>query len=361
MRELTDKLILLCCCITIMVGNKISALSIVVLLSAITISSLNSYFYGKYSKYIGSIYLVLCILKLEFLILLPLIIYDLFTRRFIYLIAAFIIPFAIHWNDIIVKDLVCIIIFMALALYLKIRSDKIAQYSISYHDLQDSSKELSMIFEKKNKELMEKQDYELKLATLNERNRIAREIHDNVGHMLSRSILQVGALLVINKDKAVENSLNNIKSTLSEAMDNIRSSVHNLYDESMDLRTQINTIIKEFTFCPVSLDYDADNMSKSLKYCFIAIIREALSNIIKHSNATKVEVIIREHPAFFQLIINDNGNINKKDDNKGIGLKSMVDRVKAFDGTFLIDKTNGFKIFISIPKESENIDENFNS
>ena len=45
------------------------------------------------------------------------------------------------------------------------------------------------------------QDYEIYLATLKERNRIAREIHDNVGHMLTRSILQLGALSVINKDE----------------------------------------------------------------------------------------------------------------------------------------------------------------
>ena len=42
----------------------------------------------------------------------------------------------------------------------------------------------------KNKDLLEKQDYEIHVATLKERNRIAREIHDNVGHMLSRSLLQ---------------------------------------------------------------------------------------------------------------------------------------------------------------------------
>lgn len=47
------------------------------------------------------------------------------------------------------------------------------------------------------------QDYEIYLATLKERNRIAREIHDNVGHMLTRSILQLGALSVINKDETV--------------------------------------------------------------------------------------------------------------------------------------------------------------
>ena len=46
---------------------------------------------------------------------------------------------------------------------------------------------------------MEKQDTEIYLATLKERNRIAREIHDNVGHMLSRSILMVGALKTVNQ------------------------------------------------------------------------------------------------------------------------------------------------------------------
>lgn len=43
----------------------------------------------------------------------------------------------------------------------------------------------------------------MRLATLNERNRIAREIHDNVGHLLSRSLLQVGALQVVNRDETV--------------------------------------------------------------------------------------------------------------------------------------------------------------
>ena len=57
------------------------------------------------------------------------------------------------------------------------------------------------MLQEKNKNLMEKQDYEIYLATLRERNRIAREIHDNVGHMPSRSILQMGALITIHKEE----------------------------------------------------------------------------------------------------------------------------------------------------------------
>ena len=55
--------------------------------------------------------------------------------------------------------------------------------------------------EQKNKELLEKQDYEIQVATLNERNRIAREIHDSVGHLLSRSILQLGALKAVHRQE----------------------------------------------------------------------------------------------------------------------------------------------------------------
>ena len=52
--------------------------------------------------------------------------------------------------------------------------------------------------------MRQNQDYEIHLATLKERNRIAREIHDNVGHLLSRSLLQTGALQVMNHDKALD-------------------------------------------------------------------------------------------------------------------------------------------------------------
>ena len=73
--------------------------------------------------------------------------------------------------------------------------------------LRDTSTELNLVLQEKNKNLMEKQDYEIYLATLRERNRIAREIHDNVGHMLSRSILQMGALITIHKEEPLHGQL----------------------------------------------------------------------------------------------------------------------------------------------------------
>ena len=99
--------------------------------------------------------------------------------------------------------------------------------------------------------LLEKQDYEIQVATLNERNRIAREIHDSVGHLLSRSILQLGALKAVHRQEPELNAqLDTLKSTLSQAMDSIRESVHDLHEESIDLRSQLETLCRGFTFCP---------------------------------------------------------------------------------------------------------------
>ena len=86
-------------------------------------------------------------------------------------------------------------------------------------------KELTTQLVEKNKAMQRNQDYEIYLATLKERNRIAREIHDNVGHMLTRSILQLGALSVINKDETVGEAINDLSGTLNTAMTSIRSSV----------------------------------------------------------------------------------------------------------------------------------------
>lgn len=73
--------------------------------------------------------------------------------------------------------------------------------------LRDTSTELSLVMREKNRKLLEEQDTEIYMATLKERNRIAREIHDNVGHMLSRAILQMGALSTVYEEEPLHGQL----------------------------------------------------------------------------------------------------------------------------------------------------------
>jgi len=103
------------------------------------------------------------------------------------------------------------------------------------------------------------------------------------------------------------------------------------------------------------LDYDIhSNPDIRLKYAFLSIVKEALANIIRHSDASRASITCREHPALYQLIIEDNGTVKDYDAGSGIGLKNITDRVDAFHGNINITTDHGFKIFITIPKEAAN-------
>ena len=80
-----------------------------------------------------------------------------------------------------------------------------------------------------------------------------------------------------------------------------------------------------------------------------------MNNIVKHSNATRVQITVKEHPAFYQLLITDNGSVKAPEDMTevtagGMGLQNMRDRVEALHGILHSSDQQGYRIFISIPK-----------
>lgn len=352
MNIIIDKLIIFFFCSTLYLQSNTSIFVVVPIIVTIIFSSLSSIFEKNIIKILlFLIYNIICIYNNEFIYFLPLICYDMFTTKFKYILLIAIIPFVINFTQLPLTLQILITPFIGIVCLMKYRSALTHKSKKEYILLRDSSKEFLIGLEKKNKDLMEKQDYEINIATLNERNRIAREIHDNLGHSLSSSILQIGAIMSICKDEAIKKHLNILKTTLSSGMDNIRTSIHNMHDEYVDLENEINNITKNFTFCDISVNYDVkSNPDKKYKICFISIIKESLSNVIKHSDATKVNISIREHPALYQLIIKDNGTSKNIINTDGIGLKNMIYRINSLDGIININNENGYCIFISIPK-----------
>ncbi|MCI9273148.1 MAG: sensor histidine kinase [Clostridiales bacterium] len=355
MAVLIDKCILLVCCFSLIPMDRVSLSSVSALLLAVTLSALNSYWENRVFRIAGiAAYCLFGMFFPPFCLFLPLVCYDLFAPRFHWTMLMELLPLAAAIQALPLPRLFTLLLFSGISLLLRLRTSALLDTRERYRVLRDDTKEFSLQLERKNRDLMEKQDYEIKLATLGERNRIAREIHDNVGHLLSSSILQVGALMAINRAPAVEQGLTTVKQTLSTAMDSIRSSVHNLHEESVDLFGQLTALKQQFQFCPIVLDYQVEGpMNSNLKYCFLSIVKEALSNVIKHSDATLVTIAVREHPALFQLIVQDNGAPGglHRSGRQGIGLRNMEDRVTAFHGNLHLDDQEGFRIFVSIPKE----------
>lgn len=219
--------------------------------------------------------------------------------------------------------------------------------------LRDDYEEYRQLMLQKNRLMIKQQDSEIAMATLKERNRIAREIHDNVGHLLSRSILQMGALMAVYKDEPINSMLKDVNATLNESMTSIRNNVHNLHNESIDLERTLRDIIEDYREYEVVFDYEIKtDMGREIKYTIISIFTEAFHNIKKHSDADKVEILLREHPGFYQMIIRDNGKkIQQKTHNSGIGLHNMESRINELKGHIFFSSDNGFRIFITIPKK----------
>lgn len=352
MNEIINLIILFFYGFIFMYMDNLQLYSILPLLIAIILCSV-ALLYPKYKKII-LVYLILCIWFPDFLYFVPCIFYLWIPDRKLHVDELlFLIPYLILYSKI--QHSFLLAVALCLSYILKVRYMENEELKKSYLKQRDATKELANVIEEKNKNLLLAQEQDIHIAILNERNRIAREIHDHVGHLLSSSLLQIGALQAINLQENMKAPLQDLRNTISQGMDNVRNSVHDLHDEALDLHIVLQKLCEEYTFCKIQLEYDIVHpLGNTMYYHILAIIKEALHNITRHSNASMVSLILREQPAFYQLIIHDNGT-NIHIHKEGIGLQNMKDRVDQMHGFFNILTEDGFQIYITIPKEDKTV------
>ena len=319
---------------------------VVALLLAMTISALIQYLKSAKATVVGmGLFGMLCVFLPVGIFFSPALAIDL-SNRMHYLIL--LIPLLIARQE---GYLIWFILTMVLALICGHMLKKIQDLTAAYTTLQDSHTEQALVLRHKNNELLETQGKIASFATLQERTRIARDIHDNIGHILVRGILLIGVLKSSNKAQELAESIISIESTLKEAMDSIRKAVHDWKDEALDLHATVEKL-RSSTSLDIDFQYDmSEQTSAEVKLCFLMVIKEALTNASKHSNATTIRITLQEHPSLYQLLIKDNGSSKaamKKD--HGMGLSNIEERVLALGGKCTFEGQKGFRIFISIPK-----------
>lgn len=226
----------------------------------------------------------------------------------------------------------------------------------------DELQERALALEARNRDLADRQDYEVELATLAERARIAREIHDNVGHQLTRASLQTEALRVVHADEpGVAADFADVKRTVDEALQLVRTSVHALNDNAVDLSVQLERIVEGARSDggpQIELEVMTEHAPANVANCFAAVLRGALSNTMRHACAHAVTVRCMEHPSFYQLIVTDDGaggvQANSRGAAEGMGLSSMRERIEALGGTFTAGPragAGGWRVFATVPKQ----------
>ncbi len=198
-------------------------------------------------------------------------------------------------------------------------------------------------------------------ATLQERNRIAREIHDALGHALTAQSIQLeNAQLFLPPDaEKTASFLREAKQLGSRALQEVRRSISALRAEPLQgqsLEVAIANAVNEFHQTSGILpDYSiqlSQPIPSEISTALYRIIQESLTNIYKHSAATQVSIHFLESPNAIQLQINDNGQgFNPERNTTGFGLQGMRERTAVLGGQFFLASQlgKGCRITVSIP------------
>lgn len=372
MNRLFDKSIVLACCIAAALGLAVDARLVAAFCLGVIATSLAELAQGERASEAASYaYIIAAVFVPPFVPFAPLALYDIARRvrrervwvalgigvAFVFALVA-----DLRGGVLTTRTLLLTAILSIAATLLSLRTAQLEREQKRMRRTRDKLQERALALEARNRDLADRQDYEIELATLAERARIAREIHDNVGHQLTRASLQAEALRVVHADEpGVAVDFADVKRTVDEALQLVRASVHALNDNAVDLSVQLERIVEGARSDggpQIELEVLAEHAPANVANCFAAVLREALSNTMRHACAQTVTVRCMEHPSFYQLIVTDDGVGGTQTGGRGVaegmGLGSMRERVEALGGTFTAGPragVGGWRVFATVPKQ----------
>ena len=373
MDRIFDKIIILLICVATLTSAYFSPFMVAAFLAAIIIAFISEigFSFERVSTVGAGLYLIMVFFIPEFTFFIPLVVYDYMRKKSWFFRSVWIVPFIYGLCFFAFPNFMLTSACALIMIFLAFRTIHAEHKLLSSSTLRDQLREESFILEAKNRDLRERQDIQIYKAILSERGRIAREIHDNVGHLLTRLVLQIEAYRVVHgEEDHIQKEFQELGVTAHEALDTVRKSVHDLHEDSFDLKAQLEAATQISQELEIRLVYHVDYVPSTIGHCFIALTREALSNTLKHSNANTFSITALEQPGFYRLSLQDNGSFVQTNVSealpykmghthtpdflqRGIGLYTMEERVRELKGVFRVDYSNGFRIVASIPKKKQ--------
>ena len=209
-----------------------------------------------------------------------------------------------------------------------------------------------------NDKLREYAEQVEELATLTERNRLAREIHDSLGHYLTVVIVQLEAAIAMkesDRERSLE-SLRKAQGLAQKGLAEVRRSVAalRLPGETRSLLEAMNALFDESRASGVATNFQLHGTPRKLapavELALYRAAQEGLTNIRKHSRANAATITLDYAEDVIRLVVHDDG-LGVKELAPGFGLKGLRERVQLAGGEVKIDTgTNqGFKLEIDLP------------
>lgn len=212
--------------------------------------------------------------------------------------------------------------------------------------------------DEKNKQL-ERYASEIEdLIVAKERNRVAGELHDSLGHSLTAMIMHLDYIeKVVDTDIVKAKQLiNKIQNHARECMESLRKTVYELKEKSdtFYLTKAIEALIDNVSIkgrVTIYTCYEGgiEDLEVKCKHVLYRVVKEAITNSIKHGNADKIYIQLSSLENCIVLEIEDNG-IGCQDIIYGNGLKGIKDRIDSLGGKvqYVTDIDKGFRIYIEI-------------
>ena len=197
-----------------------------------------------------------------------------------------------------------------------------------------------------------------KIAEDKERKRLAREIHDTLGHALTGIAAGVDACIAmidINPE-ATKKQLMVISKVVRQGIVDVRNSLNKLRPGALEqhgFKGAIENMIEEFTSVSdltISLDYRLDKVDfeNTKEDILFRVIQESVTNAVRHGDATHIDISLYMEDNSLYLKIQDNGQ-GCEEIHYGFGLKQMKERLGMINGKVAYDGHHGFLTIVTIP------------
>lgn len=255
-------------------------------------------------------------------------------------------------NILVSINIVAFITYMIILMQNQMKENaRIALLNIQLQTANERLKEMNL-------QLQDYAEMQEKMGETKERNRIAREIHDTLGHTmtgLSAGIDACIALIDFSVD-ATKKQLNVISEVARQGLKDIRRSVNKLRPDALEhfnLEKALEKLINDtMKISDVSIDYQCEvaelKFNADEEDMIYRVVQEGITNAIRHGKATEISIHIQKEEQWLILKIEDNG-CGCEEIHSGFGLIHIEERIKMLNGSVFYDGSHGFKIIARIP------------
>ncbi len=190
------------------------------------------------------------------------------------------------------------------------------------------------------------------LAKLAERERIARDLHDVLGHTLSVVVLKselAGKLMDRDPERA-RGEIGEVEQIARKALGEVREAISGY--RAQGLAAEIERAEKVLDAAGVTLEYDAKppQLAAAQETVLSLIVREAVTNIVRHAQASHCRLGFESNGQGTALVVEDDGRGGIRQE--GNGIRGMRERVESMGGRFLVDSGRGTRLVIEIPPQT---------